>query len=87
MSVKIKPKVSLRVASGMAKVKVHPKIPKTPSRVRSYVMGAADFAPNNKVYGINGITMVFVIVALQLCMGVWLMSAEERGFRERTKPA
>ena len=71
----------------MPKVKVNPKIPKTPSRVRNYVMGAADFVPNNGIYGIYGITMVFVIVALQLCMGVWLMAAEESGLRERTKPA
>ena len=34
------------------------------------MMGAADFVPKN---GITGITMVFVIVALQLCMGVWLV--------------
>ena len=34
------------------------------------MMGAADFVPKN---GINGITMVFVIVALQICMGVWLV--------------
>ena len=67
----------------MPKVKVNPKIPKTPSRVRNYVMGAADFVPNNGIYGIYGITMVFVIVALQLCMGVWLMApksvASEKG--------
>ena len=36
-------------------------------------MGAADFVPKNVINGINGITMVFVIVALQLCMGVWLV--------------
>ena len=69
----------------MPKVKGNPKIPKTPSRVRNYVMGAADFVPNNGIYGIYGITMVFVIVALQLCMGVWLLAAEESGLRERTK--
>ena len=40
-------------------MKVNPKIPKTPSRVRSYVKGAADFVPKNSIFGINGITMVF----------------------------
>ena len=55
-------------------MKVNPKIPKTPSRVRNYItMGAADFVPKNGINGINGITMVFVIVAFQLCMGVWLV--------------
>ncbi len=46
-------------------------------------MGAADFGPNNGIYRICGITMVFVIVALQLCLGVWLMApkrvASEKG--------
>ena len=51
---------------GMPKVKVNTKIPKTSSGVRNYLMGAADFVPNNGLYGIDGITMVFVIVALQL---------------------
>ena len=36
-------------------------------------MGAADFLPKNGLNGVNGITMVFVIVALQLCMGAWLV--------------
>ena len=50
----------------LPKVKVNPEIPKTPSRVRNYVMGAVDFVPNKGINGINAITMVFVIVALQL---------------------
>ena len=53
----------------MPKVKVNPKIPKTPSRVRNYVMGSADFVPKNVIFGIVGITLVF---ALQLCVGVRL---------------
>jgi hypothetical protein len=68
-------------------VKVDPRIPKTPSRGRIYVMGAADFVPNNGMYGMYGITIVFAIVALQLCMGVWLLAAEECGPRARTKPS
>ena len=36
-------------------------------------MGAADFVPKNGINGINATTMVFMIVALQLCMGVWLV--------------
>ena len=37
------------------------------------MMGAADFVPKNGINGINGIAMIFVIVALQLWMGVWLV--------------
>ena len=44
----------------MPKVKVNPKIPKTPSRVRNYVMGAADFVPKKGINGTDGITMVFL---------------------------
>ena len=40
-------------------MKVNPQIPKTPSHVKSYMMGAADFVPKNGIFGINGITMVF----------------------------
>ncbi len=56
----------------MPKVKGNPKIPKTPPRVRNYEMGSADFVPKNRFFAIFGITMVFVFVALQLCMGVRL---------------
>ena len=37
-------------------------------------MGAAEIVPKNGINGITGITTVFVVVALQLCMGVWLVA-------------
>ena len=48
-------------------------------------MGAADFVPNNGIYGIYGITMVFCDCSIATLHGCLADGPEECGLREKTK--